>query len=381
MTSREHTPPNTDNLSGPFDPDPKTVQGNDEVIGEGTQEGGFDSIDEPDDSEIESTSPEEQLSDEEVAKLERDNETSPNSSNPLRFYLRQIGEIDLLSPEEVVRLAKKAERGDMNAKNHLVDANLRLVVSIAKGYRDKGLPFLDLIQEGSLGLIRAAEKFDYRRGFKFSTYATWWIHQTVRRALVDQSRNIRIPVHTVRILNKIRKVKYLIEKAQGREAEVEEVAEALDMSVEEIEELEQTTQDTTSLNSPLGEDGAEFSETIADQSPDPSDTVADNMERMILQDALLQLRKKSRLVLQLRYGINPNKKKYTFVEIGELLGGFSKQHAETLEKKAIKRLGEIIRSAQTTSEALGLSPEEVNKLRAEADKDISDILSRSKSVL
>lgn len=342
----------------------------------------FDEIDEPDEPEIASTPTEKLITDEEVARLEKENLTSPDPTDPLRLYLQQIGKVDLLTKKQEVELAMQIERGDDKAKKHMIEANLRLVVSIAKKYTNNGLSLLDLIQEGSLGLIRAAEKFDYRKGFKFSTYATWWIRQGITRALADKPRNIKIPVHQIQNINKVNEARRLVESEQGgREATPEQIAKLVNMSVEKIVELEQITKDTISLDIPMGEnEGRDFEliDTIADQSSKPLDIVSYTMQKEVLLDALLQLPEKQSIsiILRLRHGINPQGKTFTLNEVASCMG-VTRERIRQRQTEGEKALQKIVDSHQTTAEILGLSPEEVVERQALAEKKLNDVLAKN----
>src|SRR5712675_188204 len=202
------------------------------------------------------------------------------TTDSLQLFLKDIGKVRLLTAQEEVDLAKRIERGDLDAKQKMVESNLRLVVSIAKNYRNQGLPFLDLIQEGTLGLVRAAEKFDYRKGFKFSTYATWWIRQAIARALADKARTIRIPVHVVEKLNKIMRTERKLRAERGREPTNEEIALDLDMTIEEVESIRRTSQTPISLEKPVGdEEDSEFGQFLEDENTPPPDEAADTAFR------------------------------------------------------------------------------------------------------
>ena len=238
----------------------------------------------------------------------------------LRLYLRSIGSVDLLTASQEVELAKRIERGDMAAKRHMVEANLRLVVSISKSYLGRGLSFLDLIQEGSLGLIRAVEKFDYRRGYKFSTYATWWIRQAVTRALADKSRTIRIPVHMVEKLNRVVHVERHLVQRLGREPEAHEIATELGWTARDVREVLRVSQMPVSLEKPVGdEDDSELGDFVADDNAEsPFEKASDNLQRKDVQRALAMLPRRDREVLELRYGLNGHQP-MTLEEVGRRL--------------------------------------------------------------
>jgi RNA polymerase primary sigma factor len=256
----------------------------------------------------------------------------------LRLYLRSIGAVDLLTADQEVDLAKRIERGDMLAKRHMVEANLRLVVSIAKSYLGRGLSFLDLIQEGSLGLIRAVEKFDYRRGYKFSTYATWWIRQAVTRSLADKSRTIRIPVHMVEKLNRVVHVERSLVQKLGREPEPQEIADELGWTARDVREVLRVSQMPVSLEKPVGdEDDSELGDFVADENTEsPFEMASDNMQRQDVHKALAALPKRDREVLELRYGLN-GRQPMTLEEVGEAFG-VTRERIRQIENNTLKRL-------------------------------------------
>jgi RNA polymerase primary sigma factor len=256
----------------------------------------------------------------------------------LRLYLRSIGTVDLLTAGQEVDLAKRIERGDMAAKRHMVEANLRLVVSIAKSYLGRGLSFLDLIQEGSLGLIRAVEKFDYRRGYKFSTYATWWIRQAVTRALADKSRTIRIPVHMVEKLNRVVHVERHLVQRLGREPEPDEIAADLGWTARDVREVLRVSQMPVSLEKPIGdEEDSELGDFVADDDAEsPFETASDNLQREDVQRALAALPCRDREVLELRYGLNGHQP-MTLEEVGTAFG-VTRERIRQIENNTLKRL-------------------------------------------
>jgi RNA polymerase primary sigma factor len=260
------------------------------------------------------------------------------SLDSLRLYLRSIGSVDLLSASEEVDLAKRIERGDMIAKRHMVEANLRLVVSIAKSYLGRGLSFLDLIQEGSLGLIRAVEKFDYRRGYKFSTYATWWIRQAVTRALADKSRTIRIPVHMVEKLNRLVHVERNLVQKLGREPDPAEIAADLGWTVRDVREVLRVSQMPVSLDKPIGdEEDSELGDFVADESTEsPFEKASDNLQREDVRRALAALPRRDREVLELRYGLN-GRQPMTLEEVGDAFG-VTRERIRQIENNTLKRL-------------------------------------------
>ena len=260
------------------------------------------------------------------------------TTDSLQLFLKDIGRVRLLTAQEEVDLAKRIERGDMNAKRKMVESNLRLVVSIAKNYRNQGLPFLDLIQEGTIGLVRAAEKFDYRRGFKFSTYATWWIRQAVARALADKARTIRIPVHIVEKLNRIGRAERGLITALGREPTVEEIAEVTGIEPEEVESIKRSAQAPVSLEKPVGdEEGAEFGLFIADkQAESPYDRVAKILTNEALRDALETLSYRERRVLELRFGLGDQHPR-TLDEIARTFN-VTRERIRQIESQSLKKL-------------------------------------------
>src|SRR5207248_3148684 len=226
--------------------------------------------------------------------------------DPLQLFLKDISKVDLLTAAQEVELAKRIERGDHRAKQEMVEANLRLVVSIAKNYRSQGLPFLDLIQEGTIGLVRAAEKFDHRKGFKLSTYATWWIRQAVARALADKARTIRMPVHVVEKLNKIVRSERKLRAELGREPTSGEIGKDLELSADEVEQIRRSAQTPVSLEKPVGdEDGSEFGHFLTDENQELPDEAAEvTLRKEALQKILHTLSSRQRQVLELRFGLD-----------------------------------------------------------------------------
>jgi RNA polymerase primary sigma factor len=260
------------------------------------------------------------------------------SLDSLRLYLHAIGRVPLLSAEEEVALAKRIERGDMAAKQHMVEANLRLVVSIAKGYVGRGLTFLDLIQEGSLGLIRAVEKFDYRRGYKFSTYATWWIRQAVTRSLADKARTIRIPVHMVERLNKLIQAERRLIQRLGREPAPSELAAELDCSVHEVREIIRISQQPVSLEKPVGEeDDSALADFIEDGSaPSPFEIASESLRREQIRIVLASLPEREREVIEMRYGIVGGRSR-TLEEVGRAFN-ITRERVRQIESRTLKKL-------------------------------------------
>ena len=260
------------------------------------------------------------------------------SNDPVRMYLREIGKVPLLTAEQEVSLAKRIERGDMAAKNQLIQANLRLVVSIARRYANRGLTLLDLIQEGNLGLIRAVEKFDYRRGFKFSTYATWWIRQAVSRALADQARTIRIPVHMVETINKLIRVQRQLLQDLGREPTPEEIATDMGLTPEKVREIQKISQEPVSLENPVGDEGdSQLGDFIEDeQSVAPSDAVGELMQGEDLARVLELLTSRERRVLEMRYGLTDGRP-HTLEEVGVKFG-VTRERIRQIEAKTLAKL-------------------------------------------
>ena len=266
------------------------------------------------------------------------------SADSLQLFLKDIGKVHLLTAAQEVELAKRIERGDHRAKQEMVEANLRLVVSIAKRYRNQGLPFLDLIQEGTIGLVRAAEKFDYRKGFKFSTYATWWIRQAIARALADKARTIRMPVHVVEKLNKIMRTERKLRAERGREPSNEEIALDLDMTLEEVESIRRTSQAPISLEKPVGdEEESEFGQFLEDEHTPLPDEAADTAFRAeALTKCLSSLTQRERRVLELRYGLN-GEQPCTLDEVGRAFQ-VTRERIRQIENQGLKKLRALAES-------------------------------------
>jgi RNA polymerase primary sigma factor len=260
------------------------------------------------------------------------------STDSLQLFLKDIGKVDLLTAAQEVELAKRIERGDHHAKQEMIEANLRLVVSIAKRYRNQGLPFLDLIQEGTIGLVRAAEKFDYRKGFKFSTYATWWIRQAVARALADKARTIRMPVHVVEKLNKIVRTERKLRAELCREPTPVEIALDLDLPLEEVEAIMRSSQTPVSLEKPVGdEEESEFGHFITDENVPLPDEVADEaMRKEQLRKILGTLSHRERRVLELRYGLDGEHPR-TLDEVGRTFN-VTRERIRQIENQSLKKL-------------------------------------------
>ncbi len=260
------------------------------------------------------------------------------TTDSLQLFLKDIGRVPLLTAAQEVELAKRIERGEHAAKQAMVEANLRLVVSIAKRYRNQGLPFLDLIQEGTIGLVRAAEKFDYRKGFKFSTYATWWIRQAVARAIADKGRTIRMPVHVVEKLNRILRSERKLRAELGREPQVEEVARDLEMSVDEVEQIRRSAQVPVSLEKPVGDDDeSEFGHFLADETtPLPDELAETTMQREALRNILSSLSERERMVLEMRYGLDGQQPR-TLDEVGRAFN-VTRERIRQIEHQGLKKL-------------------------------------------
>jgi RNA polymerase primary sigma factor len=266
------------------------------------------------------------------------------STDALQLFLKDIGKVPLLTAAQEVELAKRIERGDHPAKQKMVESNLRLVVSIAKNYRNQGLPFLDLIQEGTIGLVRAAEKFDYRKGFKFSTYATWWIRQAVARALADKARTIRMPVHVVEKLNKIGRIERKLLSEVGREPTVEEIARELEIDPEEIEHIRRSAQVPISLEKPVGdEEESEFGHFLADESaPAPDEAAETTLRKETLRRILETLSLRERRVLEMRYGLDGQHPR-TLDEVGRTFN-VTRERVRQIENQCLKKLQALAES-------------------------------------
>ena len=264
--------------------------------------------------------------------------------DPVRMYLKESGKVPLLSAEEEIELAKKLELGDQEAKKRLAEANLRLVVSIAKRYVGRGMLFLDLIQEGNLGLIKAVEKFDYRKGFKFSTYATWWIRQAITRAIADQARTIRIPVHMVETINKLIRVSRQLLQELGREPSPEEIAEEMNMPVDRVREIMKISQEPVSLETPIGEEeDSHLGDFIQDDNvPVPADAAAFTLLKEQLVEVLGTLTEREQKVLRLRFGLDDGRAR-TLEEVGKEFN-VTRERIRQIEAKALRKLRHPSRS-------------------------------------
>lgn len=264
--------------------------------------------------------------------------------DPVRMYLKEIGKVPLLTADEEIELAKRMENGDENAKKRLAEANLRLVVSIAKRYVGRGMLFLDLIQEGNLGLIKAVEKFDYRKGYKFSTYATWWIRQAITRAIADQARTIRIPVHMVETINKLIRVSRQLLQELGREPTPEEIAKEMNMSVDRVREILKISQEPVSLETPIGEEeDSHLGDFIQDDNvPVPADAAAFTMLKEQLEEVLGTLTEREQKVLRLRFGLDDGRAR-TLEEVGKEFN-VTRERIRQIEAKALRKLRHPSRS-------------------------------------
>ena len=287
------------------------------------------------------------MEDEEEVELDKIDLSVPEGvsiEDPVRMYLKEIGKVSLLSADEEIELAKRMEKGDEAAKKRLAEANLRLVVSIAKRYVGRGMLFLDLIQEGNLGLIKAVEKFDYRKGYKFSTYATWWIRQAITRAIADQARTIRIPVHMVETINKLIRVSRQLLQELGREPTPEEIAEEMDMPVDRVREILKISQEPVSLETPIGEEeDSHLGDFIQDDNvPVPADAAAFTLLKEQLVEVLSTLTDREQKVLRLRFGLDDGRAR-TLEEVGKEFN-VTRERLRQIEAKALRKLRHPSRS-------------------------------------
>ena len=287
------------------------------------------------------------LDDEEEVELDKIDLSVPEGvsiEDPVRMYLKEIGKVSLLSADEEIELAKRMEKGDEAAKKRLAEANLRLVVSIAKRYVGRGMLFLDLIQEGNLGLIKAVEKFDYRKGYKFSTYATWWIRQAITRAIADQARTIRIPVHMVETINKLIRVSRQLLQELGREPTPEEIAEEMDMPVDRVREILKISQEPVSLETPIGEEeDSHLGDFIQDDNvPVPAEAAASTLLKEQLVEVLSTLTDREQKVLRLRFGLDDGRAR-TLEEVGKEFN-VTRERIRQIEAKALRKLRHPSRS-------------------------------------
>ena len=297
-----------------------------------------DDLDEPDIEDLESVE-EIKLEDMDITNID-----GVSVDDPVRMYLREIGKIPLLTYEEEAELAQRIVEGDEEAKQKLAESNLRLVVSIAKKYVGRGMLFLDLIQEGNMGLIKAVEKFDYNKGFKFSTYATWWIRQAITRAIADQARTIRIPVHMVETINKLIRTSRQLLQQNGREPTPEEIAKEMEISVEKVMEIQKIAQDPVSLETPIGEeDDSHLGDFIQDEdSPAPQDSAAHTLLREQLEEVMDTLTPREAMVLKLRFGLEDGKAR-TLEEVGKQFD-VTRERIRQIEAKALRKLRHPSRS-------------------------------------
>ena len=288
---------------------------------------------EPDEADLEN---EEEVDD--VENIEQSVSDMVGVDDPVRMYLKEIGKVPLLSMEEEVELAKRMGEGDEEAKKKLAESNLRLVVSIAKRYVGRGMQFLDLIQEGNLGLIKAVEKFDYTKGYKFSTYATWWIRQAITRAIADQARTIRIPVHMVETINRLLRTQRQLIQDLGREPSIEELAEAMDLSIQRVREIQKISQEPVSLETPIGEeDDSHLGDFIQDDdSPAPQDSAAYTLLKEQLEEVMETLTPREAKVLRLRFGLEDGKAR-TLEEVGKEFM-VTRERIRQIEAKALRKL-------------------------------------------
>ena len=287
------------------------------------------------------------LDDEDEVEVEKIDLSVPDGvsiEDPVRMYLKEIGKVPLLSAEEEIELAKRMELGDQEAKKRLAEANLRLVVSIAKRYVGRGMQFLDLIQEGNLGLIKAVEKYDYRKGFKFSTYATWWIRQAITRAIADQARTIRIPVHMVETINKLVRVQRQLLQELGREPSPEEIADNMDIPVERVREIQKISQEPVSLETPIGEEeDSHLGDFIQDDNvPVPAEAAASTLLKEQLVEVLGTLTEREQKVLRLRFGMDDGRAR-TLEEVGKEFN-VTRERIRQIEAKALRKLRHPSRS-------------------------------------
>ncbi|MDD2220566.1 MAG: RNA polymerase sigma factor RpoD [Clostridia bacterium] len=288
--------------------------------------------------------PEAELAAEETIEIDLSIPDGIAIDDPVRMYLKEIGRVPLLSADEEVALAKRMEEGDDEARRRLAEANLRLVVSIAKRYVGRGMLFLDLIQEGNLGLIKAVEKFDYRKGYKFSTYATWWIRQAITRAIADQARTIRIPVHMVETINKLIRIQRHLIQELGRDPLPEEIAKDMDISVERVREILKISQEPVSLETPIGEEeDSHLGDFIEDEDAlAPADAATFFLLREQLEDVLGTLTQREKKVLQLRFGLEDGRSR-TLEEVGQVFG-VTRERIRQIEAKALRKLRHPSRS-------------------------------------
>ncbi|WP_137602470.1 RNA polymerase sigma factor RpoD [Paucilactobacillus nenjiangensis] len=330
----------TDKIATPFG----LVEDGMENLISNIEDAGISVVDENGDPDLRALKTEKEISSKELKDTSAP--TGIKINDPVRMYLKEIGRVNLLKADEEVKLAERIEAGDEEAKQELAEANLRLVVSIAKRYVGRGMQFLDLIQEGNMGLMKAVEKFDYRKGFKFSTYATWWIRQAITRAIADQARTIRIPVHMVETINKLIRIQRQLLQDLGREPTPEEIGAEMDMPTEKVREILKIAQEPVSLETPIGEeDDSHLGDFIEDQdATSPADHAAYELLKEQLENVLDTLTDREENVLRLRFGLDDGRTR-TLEEVGKVFG-VTRERIRQIEAKALRKLRHPSRSKQ-----------------------------------